>query len=276
MTTHEWLGVGPRTRAAREPVRRASGSSATTPAANATNPWGFVHSVESGGTVDGPGVRFVVFLAGCPLACQYCHNPDSRKLHHGRGLSVGTLLDEIRRYRSVLRLMGGGVTISGGEPLVQPRFAEALLTGCQAMGLHTALDTSGYMFASDRLLDAVDLVLLDIKSGLPEVYRRVTGVELAPTVRFAERLQVRGIPVWLRFVLVPGLTDGADNIDALCRQIERLDNIQRLDVLPFHKLGESKWEQLGLAYNLGATPEPTAEQVEAARSRFAKTGVPVY
>jgi pyruvate formate lyase activating enzyme len=236
---------------------------------------GYIHSVETAGTVDGPGIRFVVFLTGCPLSCAYCHNPDCQKLHNGRMASSEALLEEIADYKPYLQQSKGGVTISGGEPLVQPAFAEALLKGCQALGLHTALDTSGFLGASapDSLLDAVDLVLLDIKSGLPDVYQRTTGVELQPTLDFAKRLEARKIPVWVRFVLVPGLTDGEDNIRAVARFAASLTNLERVEVLPFHKMGEHKWESLGMDYSLKSTIPPTPEATEAARAIFREAGV---
>jgi len=236
---------------------------------------GHIHSVESAGTLDGPGVRFVVFLTGCPLSCSYCHNPDCRKIKHGSPISTGALLEEVKQYRSYLRYTQGGVTLSGGEPLAQPAFAEALLQGCKEMGLHTALDTSGFLGAAapDSLLDATDLVLLDIKCGLPKLYERVTGVALQPTLDFARRLEGRGQTVWARFVLVPGLTDGEDNIRAVAHLVAGLSNVERLEVLPFHKMGEHKWEALGMKYDLKDTPPPSAGAIESARARFREAGI---
>ena len=193
---------------------------------------GYVHSVESAGSLDGPGVRFVAFLAGCRLSCAYCHNPDSQKMSNGKLVSSTALLEEIALYKPYFQHTHGGVTISGGEPLVQPAFTEALLRGCKAMGLHTALDTSGFAGdrAPDSLLDVTDLVLLDIKSGLPGLYQRVTGVPLQSTLDFAQRLKARGLPIWVRFVLVPGLTDGEDNIQAVAKivaDLAQLSNASR-------------------------------------------------
>jgi pyruvate formate lyase activating enzyme len=238
---------------------------------------GFVHSVETGGTVDGPGVRFVVFTAGCPLACQYCHNPDCMTMSAGRKRMAGEMLDEIATYTRFLKRAGGGLTLSGGEPLMQPDFAASILRGAREMGLHTALDTSGFLGAraTDALLEDTDLVLLDIKSWDRATYRAVTGVPLQPTLVFAERLAALGKPTWLRFVLVPGLTDAPANVDGLASYAAGLRNVERVEVLPFHKMGEFKWRQLGLPYRLGNTPEPTAEQVEEARERFRRHGLPV-
>lgn len=236
---------------------------------------GYVHSVETAGTVDGPGVRFVVFLAGCRLTCLYCHNPDTQKLGGGRLVSSRSLLEEIGGYKPYLVHTHGGVTVSGGEPLVQPAFVEAVFQGCKDLGLHTALDTSGFLGAraSDALLDATDLVLLDIKSGLPALYQRVTGGPLQPTLEFARRLEARKQPVWVRFVLVPGLTDGEDNIRAVARIVAKLTNVERVEVLPFHKMGEHKWEEMGMDYKLKETPPPTPEQMEHANGIFRAEGV---
>lgn len=241
----------------------------------ATTVDGYVHSVETAGTVDGPGVRFVVFLAGCRLTCLYCHNPDTQKLGGGRLVSSRSLLQEIAQYKPYLVHTHGGVTVSGGEPLVQPAFVEAVFQGCKELGLHTALDTSGSLGAraSDALLDATDLILLDIKSGLPALYQRVTGAPLQPTLEFARRLEARRQPVWVRFILVPGLTDGDDNIRAVARTVAKLTNVARVEVLPFHKMGEHKWEEMGMAYSLKATPPPTPEQMEHANGIFRAEGV---
>ncbi len=236
---------------------------------------GHIHSVETAGTVDGPGIRFVVFVTGCPLTCLYCHNPDCMKLKNGKPTTTGALLEEIAGYRSYLQRTGGGVTISGGEPLVQPAFTEALLRGCKAMGLHTALDTSGFLgkAAPDSLLSQTDLVLLDIKSGLPDLYKKVTGVELQPTLDFARRLDTLGKPIWVRFVLVPGLTDGEDNVRAVAEFVASLSTVERVEVLPFHKMGEHKWEGMGLTYSLAHTTPPTPDQTESARAIFRAAGV---
>jgi pyruvate formate lyase activating enzyme len=177
-----------------------------------------LHSFDISTGVDGPGTRFVAFLAGCPLRCLYCHSPDTWYRRSGTPTSAEELVTEIRRYERFIKVAGGGVTLSGGEPLQQPAFVREVFTRCREMRLHTALDTSGFLGerADDALLDATDLVLLDIKSGDPETYRRVTGTgRLAPTVRFAHRLADRGMPIWVRFVLVPGVTDDPANVDAV-------------------------------------------------------------
>ena len=239
---------------------------------------GYVHSVETAGAVDGPGIRYVVFLSGCPLTCAYCHNPDCMKMKRGGRLTEGdALMGDIRSYKNFMKATGGGVTISGGEPLVQPEFTYRLMKACKQAGIHTALDTSGYLGAkaSDALLELTDLVLLDIKSGLPDTYRKTTGVDLQPTLDFAKRLKAMGKPVWIRFVLVPGLTDAEENLVAVNRIVSELDNVERLEILPFHKMGEHKWEALGMPYTLGDTQPPTPEEIARAKEILGRNGVNV-
>lgn len=239
---------------------------------------GYIHSVETGGTVDGPGIRYVVFLSGCPLRCQYCHNPDMMKMKRSGQMTVDEVFDDIMGYRSFMTRTGGGVTLSGGEPLAQPEFTAALLRRCKKEGLHTALDTSGYLGlkATDKILEDVDVVLLDIKSALPETYKETTGVDLEPTLNFARRLNDLNVTVWLRFVLVPGLTDAPENIEALADFIKPMENIERVDILPFHKMGEHKWEELGLKYKLKDTKEPSEKDIAAAKEIFEKRGIKVH
>lgn len=236
---------------------------------------GRIHSTESCGTVDGPGIRFIVFAQGCPLRCLYCHNPDCRDPDQGQDITVGELLQQISSYQSYLRR--GGVTVSGGEPLMQPTFVAALMQGCHELGLHTALDTSGYttLAAAKPVLAHTDLVLLDIKSYLPETYRQVTGVALEPTLRFAEYLAEIGKPTWIRFVLVPGLTDATANVQGLADFVTGLRNVERLEVLPFHKMGEYKWRALGLPYQLSQVLPPTPHQIEQVVNLFRQRGIPV-
>ena len=220
----------------------------------------------------------MVFLSGCPLTCAYCHNPDCMKMKRGGRLTDGAeLITDIQSYRQFMMRTNGGVTISGGEPLVQPEFTRFLLESCKAAGLHTALDTSGYLGAkaSDALLAATDLVLLDIKSGLPDTYRKTTGVDLQPTIDFANRLSAMGKPIWVRFVLVPGLTDAEDNLRAVADIVAGLETVERLEILPFHKMGEHKWEALGLPYTLGDTEPPTRQEISRAKAILKRSGVPV-
>jgi pyruvate formate-lyase 1-activating enzyme len=241
---------------------------------DAASPMGRVHSIETAGSVDGPGLRFVLFVSGCPLRCQYCHNPDTWDAKAGWPLPAETIVAEIAKYAHFLHLAHGGVTISGGEPLSQPDFVTAVLEGAKTLGLHTALDTSGFLgdHADDRLLAATDLVLLDIKAFDEDTYHRLTHKALAPTLRFAERLAGMGKPVWLRYVLVPGLNDDPAAITALARYAAKLGNVRRVEVLPFHKMGESKWEIMGMHSPLADTPEPTPEATEKARALFRAAG----
>ena len=235
---------------------------------------GWVHSYETGSTVDGPGVRVMLFMSGCYLRCQYCHNPDTWKLKDGTRIELGHAVRRLRDFAPGLRAMGGGLTISGGEPLVQLGFTQGMFAAAKAMGLHTALDTSGFLGhrASDEYLKSVDLVLLDIKSGDPDTYRKVTGVELAPTLRFAERLNAMGKPVWVRFVLVPGLSDDPANIEKVAKFIGPMTNVEWVEVLPFHQMGAFKWKTLRLEYRLAETPTATPEQVQGALNIFRAAG----
>jgi len=238
---------------------------------------GAVHSWDTSIGVDGPGTRFVVFLAGCPLRCLYCHSPDTRSMRSGTRRTVDDVWAEVSRYRRFIEVAGGGVTVSGGEPLLQPVFAGELLRRCHDAGLHTALDTSGYLGAraDDALLDATDLVLLDIKSWDPAVYRHVTGRAVAPTLTFARRLVDRGTKMWIRFVLVPGLTDDPANVDGLARFVAGLSTVERVEVLPFHRLGAHKWAELGLTFPLADTPPPDDALVERVRGQFRAYGLDV-
>ena len=239
---------------------------------------GSVHSWELVTAVDGPGTRMTVFLSGCPLRCLYCHNPDTMQMRSGDPVEASELLRRIRRYRSVFRATGGGITLSGGEVLMQPAFAATILAGAKEMGIHTAIDTSGYLGAActDEMLDNIDLVLLDVKSGDPETYKKVTGRELQPTLDFGRRLAEKGVEVWLRFVLVPGLTDAPENVEKVAEYAATLSNVSRVEVLPFHQMGKDKWESLGLDYQLADTKPPTNDEVESVRARFRNRGLTVY
>ena len=239
---------------------------------------GSVHSWELVTAVDGPGTRLTVFLSGCLLRCKYCHNPDTWKLRDGRVTGIEEVVERIRRYQGAFRVTGGGVTVSGGEPLMQPAFLGRIFAECRRLGIHTALDTSGYLGAraTDDVLRNVDLVLLDVKSGLPRTYRDVTGRELAPTIDFGDRLAERGTPVWVRFVLVPGLTDAIDNVEAVADIVERWPNVERVEVLPFHQMGEDKWHRLGLTYSLHGIHPPDDALLDRVRQQFRGRGLTVF
>ncbi|WP_236244294.1 pyruvate formate-lyase-activating protein [Streptomyces sp. CC210A] len=251
---------------------------AATPAAAATHrpPVGSVHSWDLSTGVDGPGTRFVTFLAGCPLACLYCHNPDAMQLRNGRRMHADEVVAQAAAYTTFIRASGGGATVSGGEPLLQPVFTGELLHRFRhELGYHTALDTSGFLGAraTDALLRDTDLVLLDIKSWDRATYRKVTGRPLEPTLDFARRLARLDKEVHVRFVLVPGLTDAPANIEGVADFTAGLGNVTRVDVLPFHKLAEPKWQALGKPFTLHGTPTPTPDQVAAARAVFSARGL---
>ena len=236
---------------------------------------GRIHSVESFGALDGPGIRYVLFLQGCPLRCLFCHNPDS--WHRDRGQEIGSVdvVRDILRYRHFIRR--GGVTLSGGEPLMQAEFAASILEGCQENGLHTALDTSGAvaLLACRQAVDRADLLLLDIKAAEDGLFRRLTGRGMDNTMELLNYCENVGKPVWIRHVLVPGLTLAAGPLDALGRLLKPYACIQRVELLPFHKMGEYKWRQLGEDYTLGDTPEPSPEEVEQAKRRLGAYGLEV-
>jgi len=239
---------------------------------------GYYHSYEITGSVNGPGVRFMLYLSGCPLRCQYCQNPDMWTMHNGRRVTVGRMLDEIAGYASFIKTAHGGITVSGGEPMLQIRFLHALLRRCkQDLGLHTAVDTSGFLGAraSEDFLDVVDLFLLDIKAGDEDLYHLVTSAELEPTLRFARRLSDRGNQMWVRYVLVPGLTDDEDDVEKVARFTSTLDHVERVEVLPFHQLAAGKWAELRLPYQLADVPPAPPELVRRVENQFRAHGLTV-
>ncbi|MDD4616543.1 MAG: pyruvate formate-lyase-activating protein [Alphaproteobacteria bacterium] len=240
---------------------------------------GYVHSVESGAAVDGPGMRFAYFMSGCPFRCVYCHNPDTWKIDGGQKMTVTQALDEVLPYRKFLKL-AGGVTVTGGEPLAQARFVGELLRRIKGdFGLHTALDTQGFLHkkVSDEWFDAVDLVLLDIKHIDPDVYLAITGKPLQPTLDFAQRLVRLNKKMWIRYVLVPGLTDNEGDILALADYVKTLGPaVERIEVLPFHQMGAYKWKELELDYKLEEVPTPTPDETAMAKTLFKSRGLRIY
>ena len=239
---------------------------------------GYVHSWEVGSTVDGPGLRFVGFLTGCLLRCQYCHNPDTWHKYNGRPVTVSRAMEVIGKYAQVLKLSRGGITLSGGEPQLQREFVSRVFHRCKELGLHTCIDTSGRLgdkFTDNELMD-IDLHLLDIKSGDPEIYEKVTRQPLQPTLDFARRLSALARPTWVRFVLVPGLTDGHDNVEKLADIVAGLKSVERVEILRFHQMGRDKWHKLGLQYMLDNTQPPSAELTERVRGQFRSRGLTVY
>ena len=243
-----------------------------------TGEMGFLHSFTTGSAVDGPGVRVVAWTTGCQFRCLYCHNPDTWTLTNGIPVTLSKATEELRKYRGGLKIMAGGFTLSGGEPLMQDRFAVKLLTGAKAMGIHTALDTNGALGErlSDEDLQQIDLVLLDIKNWNPEAHLKLTGAELAPVLAFARRLSALNRPMWLRYVLVPGYSDNLDDIAQLASFCAGLGNVQRVDVLPFHQMGRFKWHELKLDYQLEETKPPSRELVQQACDRFRNESLKAY
>ena len=239
---------------------------------------GYVHSWEVGSTVDGPGLRFVAFLTGCLLRCQYCHNPDTWHKYNGRPVTVASAMQVIGKYAQVLKISKGGITISGGEPQLQRAFVTQVFRRCKELGLHTCMDTSGRLgdkFTDEELQD-IDLHLLDIKSGDPAIYEKVTRQPLQPTLDYAHRLSALGRPMWIRYVLVPGLTDGHDNVERVADVVAGLKTVERVEILRFHQMGQDKWRKLGLEYPLENVEPPSAELSERVRNQFRNRGLTVY
>jgi pyruvate formate lyase activating enzyme len=244
----------------------------------ATGEMGFLHSFTTGSTVDGPGVRVVAWTTGCQFRCLYCHNPDTWNMSNGIPVTLAKATEELRKYRAGLKVMSGGFTLSGGEPLMQDRFAVKLFTAAKGMGIHTALDTNGSL--GERLSDAefekIDLVLLDIKTWDPERHRQLTGMDVGKTLDFARRLAAQRKPIWLRFVLVPGLTDDAEDLAQIAKFAAGLGCVERVDVLPFHQMGRFKWKELKLNYTLEGVEPPTVEVVERVCAQFRAEGLKAF
>jgi pyruvate formate lyase activating enzyme len=243
-----------------------------------TGEMGFLHSFTTGSTVDGPGVRVVGWTAGCQFKCLYCHNPDTWTMMNGMPVTLERAIEELSKYRHGLKVMNGGFTLSGGEPLMQDRFAVRLFAAAKDMGIHTAIDTNGHLGSrlSDEELEKIDLVMLCIKHTDPERHRKLVGKELGPTLDFAKRLADLKRPMWLRFVLLPGYTDTENNIEKMADLVAGLGNCERVDMLPFHQLGKFKWERLGLDYKLKNAEVPGAEAVAAACEIFRSAGLEAY
>lgn len=236
--------------------------------------FGYCHSYETSSRYDGPGLRAVLFVSGCLLRCSYCHNPDTWHLKDGSYMPVQQVLDRLGDFAPSLVSLGGGLTISGGEPMVQLAFTRRIFKGAKEMGLHTAIETSGFLGdrADESYLSAIDLVLLDIKSSDPDTYRRVTGRDLAPTLRFAERLASIGKPVWVRFTLVPGATDDPENVAGIARFVAPMKNVEWVEVQPFHQMGEFKWKAMNIEYKHADTQPPTRELVSRVIGQFRDAG----
>ncbi len=232
------------------------------------NKYGRIHSIESFGTVDGPGIRFVIFMQGCALKCKYCHNRDTWDINSGTLVSADELINKIERYKSYILPSGGGVTVTGGEPLLQPKFLITLFKELKKLNIPTAIDTSGMVSLTDdikELLSLTDLVLLDIKHINDEKCKDLVGHSNKKELEFARYLSDNNIPVWIRQVIVPGITDSEDDLLELKDFINSLTNIKKIELLPYHGLGKSKWKNLGINYELEDVPYATKEDIKRAK-----------
>lgn len=238
-----------------------------------------IHSVETFGTLDGPGIRYVVFLQGCPLRCAYCHNRDTWDQRGGTVTRVTDLALDIERYAGFLRPSGGGVTATGGEPLLQAGPVKELFALVRTMNLSTALDTSGYVTVTPlirEVLDLTDLVILDLKHGDDRAHEELTGVSFKKIRAFAETLSRLGKPLWIRHVVVPGHTTRPADVQSLAAFVSRLKGVQRVELLPYHELGKHKWEALGETYPLGNLRPPSQKEMRDVASAFHDRNLPVH
>ena len=241
-----------------------------------TGDMGFLHSYTTGSAVDGPGIRLVAWTTACMFRCRYCHNPDTWTLSNGIPVTLERAIDGVRKYAVGLKAMHGGFTLSGGEPLMQDRFAVRLFAAVKGMGVHTAIETNG--FFGDRLSDdelrLIDLVILDMKAFTAEQHERVTGIKDNEEVFvFARRLAALKRPMWLRYVLVPGLTDVDEEMRQMAEFAASLGVVERVEILPFHQLGEYKWDRLKLDYRLADTKPPSGEVIAHAIGIFQQAGL---
>lgn len=247
-------------------------------AAMASGDVGFLHSFTTGSAVDGPGVRLVAWTTQCMFRCRFCHNPDTWTMSNGIPVPLRRAIEELRKYAHVLKVMRGGLTLSGGEPLVQNRFAAKLFRAAKELGIHTAIETNGFLGAklSDEELDLIDLVILDMKAFEPEQHKRVTGIGNEPVLAFAKRLAERKRPMWLRYVLVPGLTDDPDEMRRVASFGASLGVVERAEILPFHQMGRYKWKRLEIDYTLDTTEPPSDAAFDAAVAIFRHAGLRVH
>ncbi len=229
---------------------------------------GFVHSFETCGTVDGPGVRFVVFLQGCNLRCKYCHNPDTWKMTEGNRFTAEEIAQKALKYKSFIDASGGGITISGGEPFLQPKFLIDILQQCKAKGLHTAVDTSGcplHFEHVEEVLSLTDMLLLDVKALTKEKYKYITGRNLENFEEFLECVKKTSVKLLVRYVLVPNVNDSQEELELLGKLLSTLSNVVQFEILPFHKMGEYKWEELKYKYEFKDIRSGTVEDEKRAR-----------
>ena len=230
-----------------------------------------IHSIETFGAVDGPGIRFVIFMQGCPMRCKYCHNPDSWDLNAGKEMGVDEIMTEVRKYRHYFGAEGG-VTVSGGEPLLQIDFVIELFKTLKTEGINTCLDTSGVLFARqteffnkiEQLMNYTDLVLLDIKHIDSDMHKDLTGHDNNAVLDFAKYLDEKGIPIWVRHVLVPTISTDEKYLIGLKKFLTTLSNVKKIEILPYHTMGVLKYEKLGIRYPLEGISAPTKEQIDKA------------
>lgn len=239
---------------------------------------GWLHSWDVSVGVDGPGTRLVLFVSGCPLRCLCCDNLDTWRPGDGEKIEIDRIEDLIARYQPFIGSSGGGLTVSGAEPLQHAAFTRRALQAARRAGMHTALDTSGFCgrHADAGLLDATDLVLLDIKAGTDACHRRLTGRPLAPTLEFARRLAERAQVTWVRYVVVPGFNDDSDELDAFIDVVRGLGNVQRVEVVPFHTLSRPRYERLEVDFALERTPPAFSGVLDAVRARMTGAGLRAY
>lgn len=233
---------------------------------------GRIHSFESFGTLDGPGIRFLVFMQGCPLRCIYCHNRDTWDTNRGTIYTPEEIIDELKKYKNYISSSGGGITITGGEPTLQAEFVCEVFKQAKKLGIHTALDTSGFASIDKvrELLEYTDLVLLDIKHIDEEMHKRITGVENTKCREFAYYVSSKGIPIWIRYVLLPGYTDDIEDLEKTAEFIKELKSVEKIEVLPYHSMGAYKWEKMGCEYELKDVREPEANEVKKAQEILSK------
>ncbi|MBF8982076.1 pyruvate formate lyase-activating protein [Lutibacter sp. B2] len=236
-----------------------------------------VHSIETCGTVDGPGIRYILFLAGCPLRCKYCHNCDTWANHMHKQMTMDEILVDVKKYKPYFSFTKGGITLSGGEPTLQYEFVTEMFKACKEEGIHTCLDTSGYcdIDKAEKFLPYTDLVLLDIKQIDSEKHKDLTGVGNEKTLQFAKYLSEKNIPVWIRYVLVPGYSDDKNDVEKLCEFLVTLDNVEKVEILPYHQMGVSKWEELKIEYPLKDVKPPTIENLKGVKEIFLKYKLPI-
>ncbi|MGL4913549.1 MAG: pyruvate formate-lyase-activating protein [Romboutsia sp.] len=239
---------------------------------------GRIHSIETFGTVDGPGIRYILFMQGCPLRCKYCHNRDTWDTKGGKEYTTDEIITQALKYSSYMKFSGGGITASGGEATLQPEFLTELFAKAKKNNIHTCLDTSGFVNIDtvDPILDNTDLVLLDLKHMVEEKSKDLTGVGIKKSLKLAKHLDERNIPVWIRHVLVPGVTDDVENLEKLGEFVSTLNNVDRFEILPYHTMGVHKWENMGFDYDLKNIEDATSDDVTRASEIIENFGVKVF